>query len=216
MDEWLPNKKMKLTKYDPEDDDRKDDKSDYRMSGNLKDGTVYTEENHIYFYSEVSKKTMLELNREINKLSTKLLDIKNRFSIKAPPIYLHINSFGGSIFAAMSTVDTIIDCPVDVYTIIEGCAASAGTLISVVGKKRFIRPHSCMLIHQLSTVFWGKMEEFNDEMKNLNLLMTMIKGIYQEYTSVPNKKLDEILKHDIWWDANKCVENGLVDEIMRK
>ena len=53
-------------------------------------------------------------------------------------------------------------------------------------------------------------------MKNLNLLMTMIKKIYQEYTSVPNKKLDEILKHDIWWDADKCVENGLVDEIMRK
>ena len=68
MDEWLPNKKMKLAKTDPVVDE---DKSDYRMSGNLKDGTIHTEENHIYFYSEVSKKSMFELNREsASNLST--------------------------------------------------------------------------------------------------------------------------------------------------
>ena len=27
-------------------------------------------------------------------------------------------------------------------------------------------------------------------------------------------KMDEILKHDIWWDAEQCLEYGLVDEII--
>ena len=27
-------------------------------------------------------------------------------------------------------------------------------------------------------------------------------------------KMDEILKHDIWWDAEQCLEYGLIDEIV--
>ena len=26
-------------------------------------------------------------------------------------------------------------------------------------------------------------------------------------------ELDEILKHDLWWKADKCLEVGLVDEV---
>jgi len=26
--------------------------------------------------------------------------------------------------------------------------------------------------------------------------------------------MDEILKHDIWWDAEQCLEYGLIDEIV--
>ena len=141
-------------------------------------------------------------------------DIGSRFSIDPPPIYLHINSFGGSIFAAMSSVDIIENNSVPIYTVVEGCAASAATLMSVVGKKRFMRPNAHMLIHQLSTIFWGKMEEFDDEMKNLNRLMELIKTIYKEHTNVPVKKINEILKHDIWWDTSKCLKFKLIDDII--
>ena len=41
----------------------------------------------------------------------------------------------------------------------------------------------------------------------------MIKGLYKEYTKVQMKKLDEILKHDIWWRAEDCLKFGLVDKI---
>ncbi len=71
-----------------------------------------------------------------------------------------------------------------------------------------------MLIHQLSTIFWGKMDEFDDEMRNLNKLMELIKNIYKNHTKVPNNQLDEILKHDIWWDSQKCIDNNLVDDII--
>ena len=71
-----------------------------------------------------------------------------------------------------------------------------------------------MLIHQLSTSFWGKMHEFDDEMKNLEKLMKLIKNIYKDHTNVPVYQLDEILKHDVWWDADKCKELNLVDDIL--
>jgi ATP-dependent protease ClpP protease subunit len=51
-------------------------------------------------------------------------------------------------------------------------------------------------------------------MENNKHLMETIKAIYKEYTKVPMKKLNEILKHDLWFDSNKCLLLGLVDEII--
>ena len=74
--------------------------------------------------------------------------------------------------------------------------------------------NSYMLIHQLSTAFWGKYSEFEDEKQNLDLMMQTIKRVYKEYTKVPMGKLDEILKHDLLWDAETCKSLGLIDEII--
>ena len=211
MDNWEYNlkKKRKIN------DNKTEEDNNFRLNGNVKDGNIYSEDNHIYFYSEVSKKTVFELNKEIRHVTQKMTEVGKKYSIDPPPIYLHINSYGGSIFAAMSSVDIIKYNSVPIYSVIEGCAASAATLMSVVAKKRYIRPNAHMLIHQLSTVFWGKMDEFDDEMKNLNRLMDLIKGIYREHSKVPIRKLNEILKHDLWWDSDKCLSYSLVDDIIK-
>ena len=71
-----------------------------------------------------------------------------------------------------------------------------------------------MLIHQLSAGVYGKYTELEDDMENNKHLMATIKKIYKEYTNLPMKKLDEILKHDLWFDSKVCLEYGLVDEIV--
>ena len=70
-----------------------------------------------------------------------------------------------------------------------------------------------MLIHQLSSGSWGKMNELEEEMENLKELMNSIKKIYKENTNIPRGELNEILKHDLWWNADICLAKGLVDEI---
>ena len=71
-----------------------------------------------------------------------------------------------------------------------------------------------MLIHQLSSGLWGKYEELQDDMKNNDLLMKTIKSLYQEHTKIPKTKLNQILKHDLWFDAKTCLRYGLVDDII--
>ena len=115
----------------------------------------------------------------------------------------------------MSTIDTIKCLRIPVVSIIEGAAASAATMISIVCDYRIIYPNSLMLIHQLSSSTWGKMDELEDEMKNLKKLMKKIKDLYKKYTKLKEKELDDILKHDIWWDSKKCLSSGLVDEIYK-
>ena len=171
-------------------------------------------DNVIMFYGEVSEKNAKVLNKAIRMIDKDLQVFKVKYDSEPPPIKLHINSYGGSVFAGFSTVDVILNCKTPVHTYIDGSAASAATLISVVGDKRFIYEHSHMLIHQLSSAMWGKFEDFKDEMENLDLLMTKIKKIYKEKTSMSTRQITEILKRVKWFDAEKCVELGLVDEIV--
>lgn len=171
--------------------------------------------NDIYFYAEVSRTNNLTLNKKLNTMGTRYINYSNTLNIpNGININLHINSYGGSVFAGFSSVDYITNCKVPVHTIIDGCAASAATLMSVVADHRMMNKNSFMLIHQLSAGSWGKFEELKDDMKNNELLMSKIKEIYQQYTKVPKKKLSEILKRDLWWDASTCLEYGLVDEII--
>ena len=130
-----------------------------------------------------------------------------------PPIHLHINSYGGSVFAAFGTIDYIMSAKTPVYTYIDACAASAGTIMSVCGNRRFMGEHAYMLVHQLSSQHWGKFQELKDDMENSEKLMERIKEIYMQKTKIPKTKMDEILKHDLWWDAKTCLRYGLVDDI---
>lgn len=173
-------------------------------------------DNHVYFYSEVSRESIFDLNMLLKEVEEENIITANKLNIDPIPIYLHINSYGGSVFAGFAAIDMIVSCKVPVYTIIEGCAASAATMMSIVGAKRFIRPNSYMLVHQLSSGCWGKMNEIEDEYENLKELMKNIKRIYEQYAKIPKKDLTDVLKHDLWWNPEKCMSYGLVDELWEK
>jgi ATP-dependent protease ClpP protease subunit len=156
----------------------------------------------------------LELNKSLVTLGNTLYNRGQSLEVDPGRIFLHINSFGGSVFAGMSSVDYILNSKVPITTIIDGCAASAATIMSVVGHHRVMHKHSFMLIHQISSAMWGKFEDMKDDMKNSELLMETIIKIYEEHTRIPRSELKEILKRDIWWDAKTCLDYGLVDEII--
>ena len=175
---------------------------------------VKAEGNNIYLYSDITQELSLNFNLELKKLEKKLLVMSIEYDCPPPEIKIHINSEGGDIFSAMAMVDTIKLCKVPITTIVEGQAASAATLISVVADKRQITENSHMLIHQLSTGFWGKHNEFVDEMKNQNRLMKLIKDLYQTHTNISLDKLNNCLTKDLWWSSKFCKKNGLIDEII--
>ncbi len=175
---------------------------------------VETVNNRVYFYSEVSRAKNLELNKSLVNLDINLQNRSVTLNTDPGKIYLHINSYGGSVFAGLSSVDYIMKSKVPVVSVIDGCAASAATMMSVTASHRQMNRHAYMLIHQLSSGLWGKYEELKDDMENCDSFMKVIKEIYEEHTQVPKKELDKILKHDLWWDAEKCLKYGLIDEIL--
>lgn len=171
--------------------------------------------NKILFYSEIEENTCLELNKVLFELDVKLQSIKCVFDDDyEPTINLHLNTYGGSIFAAFSTVDTIRRLKTKVNTHIDGSVASAGTLIGAIGKRRYMGQHAHLLIHQLSSGVYGKFSEMEDEIFNCTNLMKLLKNFYKKNTKIPMKKLDELMTRDIWLNAEECLEYGIIDEIV--
>ena len=193
---------------------KKRDAIPYENSSDNDFNVVESTNNRIYYYSMVNRPKILKLNKSIQNLNNHMRCRDVTFGGSETPIRLHINSYGGSVFAGLSAVDYISGSSVPVESIVEGCAASAATLMSVVAKKRYIRENACMLIHQLSGHMWGKFEEMRDDMKNSEMLMEKIKNIYRKHCKIPEDVLEDILKHDLWWDAETCLKYGLVDEII--
>ena len=131
-------------------------------------------ENNLYFYGDITETNALELNAALYEMDKKL-SVTNLFLDVKPNINLHINSYGGSLFAGLATVDVIRNLKSEVHSYIEGAAASAATLISVVCSKRYIGKYSKMLIHQLSASSYGKYTELEDDMENNKHLMNIQK-----------------------------------------
>jgi len=182
----------------------------FGMGGGSASG-ITRNHNHIYFYTDVSTESCLELNRELVHLTKELKRHSLEFDCEPAKIYLHINSYGGELLACFSTLDYIKNSPIPVVTIIEGCAASAATLISVVAKERYMTPSSWMLIHQLRGGCWGKYEDMEEDLGNSKKFMEKIYSVYEEHTKLDKKQLKKMLKRDEWWNYKTCLEYGLVD-----
>ena len=171
--------------------------------------------NEIYFYSDVSLGSVFSLNKGISDLEKQMLITQIQLGMSRPPhIKIFINSDGGEIFSAFTTVDRITSSKVPIHTYVEGIAASAATLISVCGTKRYIGKNGVMLVHQLRSWCGGTHENLKDEAKNLDMLAEKVTRIYLEHTKFSKADLEEILKHDIYLNADECVKYGLVDFIL--
>ena len=145
----------------------------------------------------MGEKEALELIKVLRHLDIEMQYLALRLAIDPVPIELHIHSAGGDIFAGLAVADTIAKCKTPIHTYVEGSVASAATLMSIVGKKRFISTNGFMLIHQISSfMVQGKFEEFKDEMQNQESLMKSIKNIYSRHTKMTTNIHFNINKND--------------------
>jgi ATP-dependent protease ClpP protease subunit len=177
---------------------------------------VRADGNHIYFQSRVCDSSISKLINIINSKNTEYQKIiKNDILETATPkpLWLHITSYGGSLFACFMAIDSITNSIIPIYTVVDGYAASAGTLMSVVGKKRYMTSSSYMLIHQLSSGMGGNFWQIKDEYINLEMMMEDIYNTYLKHTKMTREELIACLSHDSWWKLDKCLESGLVDEV---
>lgn len=177
-------------------------------------GIIQDINNDIYFYAPVTQRSCFELKNKLMDLDAKSKIFQVQYKIDPPPIHLHIQSEGGSLYHTLYIIDLIRKMETPVYTYVDGFAASAASLISVVGAKRYMTENSLILIHQLSGSESGKYNEMQDQMTNMRILMSIIRKIYLEYTKLDENTLNALLQKDLWLESKTCLAYGLVDEII--
>lgn len=182
--------------------------------------TVEVMNNHVYFYADVDGDRCLALMRAIRELDSQFRSehITRALPDTHPPtpIWLHIYSPGGSLFAGLGVADQLKSIKTPVYSIVEGYCASAATLISMACTRRYIMPSGFVLIHQLSSFFWGTYEQFKDEKNLLDMAMERLRKFYVERSKISEEEITGLLKRDSWFNARQSLEMGFVDHILNE
>lgn len=193
-------KKRKLEKNEEDDEENTLD---------IQKFNICTHGNEIYYYEDIYKEQILELIHQIKNLTNELQYQSLRYNFE-PVINLHIYSDGGDAFMGLSIYEFIKSNKVPIHTYINGNIASAATFMFLAGKKRFMTPTSTVLIHQISTSFWGKFEDLKDECKNTTELMKIVKNLYSENTTMKKKQLDELIKRELFLTYTECEKLGFI------
>lgn len=173
------------------------------------DEKVVSVYNNIYFYCSVTRKTSLQLNTILEEVQQSILNKK----IVENEINLYIQSGGGELFAGISSMNYIQNMKVHVNTVVDGFVASAASLILLGGQTVYMQKHATLLIHQITTGFYGKYEEFMDEVHNSKKSMNMVKDIYKEKTHIPEKELQKLLKKDIYLNSTECLQYKIIEYV---
>ena len=131
-------------------------------------------------------------------------------------ITVWINSPGGDCIAAAQIYNMLREYEGNVTVKIDGIAASAASVIAMAGDKVLMSPVSMMMIHNPMTFAFGDSGEMQRAIDMLQSVKDSIINAYELKTGLSRTKLAHLMDAETWMDANKAMEFGFADEIIKR
>jgi len=133
-------------------------------------------------------------------------------------IIMYVDSPGGHVTAGLAVYDTMQYIKCDIVTIGLGLAASMGSIILTAWTKwkRFVLPHSEVMIHQ---PLWGAEGQATDiaiQAEHILRTKDRLNKIIAKHTWQTLKQIEKDVDRDNWFTAEEAVKYGLVDGILEK
>ena len=131
-------------------------------------------------------------------------------------IAFYINSPGGSVTAGLAIYDTMQYVHCDISTLCIGQAASMGSLLLTAGAKgkRYVLPHSRLMIHQPSGGASGQAADIAIHAQEILAMRDKINRLYVHHSGQSLKKIEQLMDRDTFLSPQEGKELGLVDEVV--
>lgn len=135
--------------------------------------------------------------------------------IKPSKIVISINSEGGSVLHGMGTYSIIQNSPIETETIIEGLAASMGSVLWAAGTRSYMRDYSILMIHNPFLSNPEESEADADESQMLEAFRKQIETVYTRRFGLSKEKVREIMEgaagcDGTYFDAKQAVAAGIL------
>ena len=177
-------------------------------------------ERWVDIYTRLGVERILFLGSEVtdavaNALVAQMLYLDSEDNSK--PIYLYINSPGGSVTAGLAIYDTMQYVKSDVVTICVGLAASMGAFLLGAGTKgkRLALPHSRIMIHQpLGGTSQRQASDIEIEAREILRIKDMLNHSMADMTGQPFAKIEKDTDRDYFLSAAEAKEYGLIDRVI--
>lgn len=133
-------------------------------------------------------------------------------------ITFHINSPGGEVFAGVAIYNRMREFKGTVYTVVDGLAASAASIIAQGASKgsRRVCRGSLTMIHGASSFMFGyyNSHEMESAINQVDAVDKSISEIYCKVTGLEQQKIKSMMDKTTWMSAQEAVDNGFADEIL--
>lgn len=134
------------------------------------------------------------------------------------PITLYLNSPGGDVFDGLLLFDYVQElrdeCGIDFTTRVKGLAASMASVLAQAGDHRTISPNSWYMVHEPSTIAWGKAGDIKREAKLLEDMHKQLCAIIAERSNLTVADVIRKSTDKDWWvPAPQAVDFGFFDEL---
>lgn len=183
-------------------------------------GSQYTQ--WVDIYTRLSQERIIFLGQEVtdslaNQIVAAMLYLDSEDPSK--PIYLYINSPGGSVTAGMAIYDTMQYIKSEVVTICVGLAASMGAFLLAAGTKgkRVALPHSRIMIHQpLGGTGRARLQatDIAIEAKEILRVKRELNEMLSERSGKTVEQIEKDTDRDYFMSAQEAMEYGLIDRVI--
>jgi ATP-dependent Clp protease protease subunit len=172
-------------------------------------------------FSRLLKERIIFLSTPINDEVANLIVAQLLFLESEDPekdIHLYINSPGGSVYSGLAIYDTMIHVKPDVSTFCLGMAASMAAVLLAAGEKgkRFVLPHSRVMIHQPLGGFQGQASDIDIQAREILKIRDELNQILQLHTGQKIDKIQLDTDRDRYLSAAEAKEYGIIDKVVEK
>ena len=176
----------------------------------------------IFLCAEISKDNIKDIITEIKKIENSDEEIRDYVKdvykgiYQAEPINLYLDSYGGSVYAAISLYNIIRNCKTEIHITVLSTCFSACNIILMASKFRKCYDNSRFLIHSVSSITYGKLEQMKADIKETDYLQNnIVNNIICSNSKLTKAKLKAICESgDFYFNSDKALEIGFVNEII--
>ena len=177
-------------------------------------------ERWVDIYTRLGVERILFLGGEVNSVVANGLVAQMLYhdaDDNTKPIYLYINSPGGSVTDGVMIYDTMKYIKSDVVTICVGLAASMGAYLLAAGTKgkRVALPNSRIMIHQpLGGTSQRQASDIEIEANEILRMKENLNKSLAEMTGQPFEKIEKDTDRDYFLSAEEAKNYGLIDRVI--
>lgn len=131
------------------------------------------------------------------------------------PITIYIDTYGGSVDAALLMYDCIRTSSCPVNTVGMGKVMSAGVLLLAAGDKgyRFVSPNTRVMIHEISGGSIGTVSEMETSVTEIKRMQDIYTSLLAKHAEVNKAKVLEDMQKVSYMSAKQAINYGIADKL---
>ena len=172
-------------------------------------------------FSRLLKDRIVRIDGEITAAMASIVTSELLFLESQDPnadITMYINSPGGSVVDGLGLIDTMNYIKPNISTTCIGIAASMGAVLLSNGTegKRFVLPHSRVMIHQVSSSMRGTVKDMEIEFEQTQRCKQDVYKILSENTKKSYEEIEKLCDRNNWFIGQEAVDLHIADKVLSR